>query len=450
MIERALEYLQRKSLDGYELYVSQSSLFDVDSKDAKVDHFEVSHSWGMAIRVLNRQRIGFSYITSPYPSLLQATIDDAIVGAAATAPDPCLDVAPAFENGPSSLAIFDETLGDVTEETKIEKAKELEEAARSVDPVRIKKVRKASYHEILSRKTLINSNGLRFSYAATFVSVSVTVVAETSEESEVGWDFDYSHFVNDLDVKSVGRSAGKKALEKLGGRRIPSGVYPVLLQNRVASEFLSPLTHSFLAEQVHKGKSPLKGRRGEIFFSPLLSIVDDGLLPRGVSTSPVDGEGMPRRRTSLVIGGEIRGYLYDRCWANRENMSPVGPRVESTGNSRRLSVNSPPVLGISNFFIDRGKFSPRALMQALDRGVMIEEVMGLHTVDPISGDFSLGCSGYWVERGEKVYPVKSIAVAGNLFDLFRDVIAVGEDLRFLGGVGSPSLLIKNLEISGHD
>jgi len=81
---------------------------------------------------------------------------------------------------------------------------------------------------------------------------------------------------------------------------------------------------------------------------------------------------------------------------------------------------------------------------------MIEEVMGLHTVDPISGDFSLGCSGYWVEKGEKVHPVKSIAVAGNLFELFRDVIAVGEDLRFLGGVGSPSLLIKNLEISGHE
>jgi PmbA protein len=449
MIDPALEILQRKPLDGYELYESQSSFFDVDSKDAKVDHFEASHSWGMAVRVLNKQRMGFSYITSPRLSRLQATIEDAIAGGAATAPDPCLDIAPALKETPTGLAIFDETLENVPEEAKIEKAMKLEEAARSVDPARIKKVRKASYQEVRSRKTLVNSNGLRFSYAATFVSVSVTVVAESSEESEVGWDFDYSHFLHDLDVESVGRSAGKKALEKLGGRRIPSGVYPVLLNNRVASEFLSPLTHSFLAEQVHKGKSPLKGRLGETFFSPLLSIVDDGLLPRGVSTSPVDGEGMPRRRTSLVIGGEICGFLYDRCWSNRENLSLAGPRIESTGNSRRPGINSPPVLGISNFFIDPGQFSSPALMRALDRGVMIEEVMGLHTVDPISGDFSLGCSGYWVERGEKVHPVKSIAMAGNLFELFRNVIAVGEDLRFLGGVGSPSLLIRNLEISGH-
>jgi len=381
-------------------------------------------------------------------SRLQATIEGAMAGAVATAPDPCLDIAPALKDTPPGLAIFDETLENIAEETKIEKAKKLEEAARSVDPARIKKVRKASYQEVLSRKTLINSNGLRFSYAATFVSVSVTVVAESSGESEVGWDFDYSHFLHDLDVESVGRSAGKKALEKLGGRRIPSGVYPVVLNNRVASEFLSPLTHSFLAEQVHKGKSPLKGKLGEPFFSSLLSIVDDGLLPRGVSTSPVDGEGMPRRRTPLVLGGEICGFLYDRCWANRENMSRTEPPVESTGNSRRPGINSPPVLGISNFFIDPGQFSSPALMRALDRGVMIEEVMGLHTVDPISGDFSLGCSGYWVERGERVHPVKSIAVAGNLFELFRNVIAVGDDVRFLGGVGSPSLLIRNLEISG--
>ena len=123
---------------------------------------------------------------------------------------------PPFKDTPSSLAIFDETLEDVPEEAKIEKAKQLEEAARSVDPARIKKVRKASYHEILSRKTLVNSNGLRFSYAATFVSVSVTVVAETSEESEVGWDFDYSHFLNDLDVEKRGPVRREKGAGEAG------------------------------------------------------------------------------------------------------------------------------------------------------------------------------------------------------------------------------------------
>ena len=226
----------------------------------------------------------------------------------------------------------------------------------------------------------------------------------------MGWDFDFSHFLNDLDVMKVGQTAGKKALEKLGGRRISSGVYPVLIQNSVASEFLSLLAHSFLAEQVQKGKSSLKGKKGERFFSPLLSILDDGLHPKGISTSPIDGEGMPSQQTSLVIGGEVYGYLYDTYWANRENIHSSGLRVGSTGNSRRSSIKSPPGIGISNFFIEPGRLPFSVLMGDLHQGVVLEEVMGLHTVNPISGDFSLGCSGEWVERGEKAHPVKSIAV----------------------------------------
>jgi PmbA protein len=448
MIDEAVKYLKKKPVDGYEICVSQFSLFDVESRDGRVDHFEASHSWGMALRILSRQRIGFSYITSSNPTWLQPTLENAISSAEAMAPDPCFDFAPAPNSPFPAVSILDESLESVSEETKIEKAKRLEEAARGVDPVRIKKVKKASYREVHSRKTLINSNGLEFSYGATFVSVSVTVVAQESRESEVGWDFDYSHFFRDLHVEQVGESAGRKALEKLGGKRIPSGVYPILLHNRVASEFLSPLAHSFLSEMVHKGKSPLRGRIGERFLSPAISIVDDGLLPKGVSTSPIDGEGMPSRRTSLVVQGELTAYLYDRYWSNRENLSLSRGRAASTGNSRRPTIASPPAQGISNFFIEPGELPFSELITSLDHGVMIEEVMGLHTVDPISGDFSLGCSGYWVERGEKVHPVKSIAVAGNLFELFRNVVAVGKDLRFMGGVGSPSLLVKEMRISG--
>jgi PmbA protein len=177
--------------------------------------------------------------------------------------------------------------------------------------------------------------------------------------------------------------------------------------------------------------------------------VDDGLFSKGISTAPIDGEGMPSQRTSLVAQGELTGYLYDRYWANRENLSSSGSPAGSTGNSRRHGIKFPPGVGISNFFIEPGDLDFSKLMENLSKGVVVEEVMGLHTIDPISGDFSLGCSGDWIDRGEKVHPVKSIAIAGNLFELFRKVIGVGEDLRFLGGVGSPSLLVKELLISGN-
>jgi PmbA protein len=458
IIDQALRILRRKPIDGYEIYLHQASHFAVESKDGKVDTLHASESLGMACRILNRQRMGFSYITSSLPPLstqedfssgLDRIIEDAISSAGATSSDPCFDFATPLKDLPSPPPIFDETLERVSEKTKIEKAKLLEETAQSVDPGRIKKVRKASYQEVLSRATLINSNGLQFSFASTLASVSVTAIAEEAGASEVGWDFDYSHFFNDLDVEKVGRTAGRKALERLGGGRIPSGVYPVLLRNHVASEFLSLLTHSFLADQVQKGKSSLKGKKGERLFSSLLSLVDDGLLMKGISTSPIDGEGMPSQRTPLVLQGEVSSYLYDRFWANRERLSSPNSQAESTGNSRRPGIKSPPGVGISNFFIEPRELPVSALMEGLHQGVVVEEVMGLHTVDPISGDFSLGCSGDWVDRGEKIHPVKSVAVAGNLFELFRKVTGVGEDLRFFGNVGSPSLLVEGLIISGN-
>jgi PmbA protein len=458
LIDQAIRILRKKSIDGYEIYFNQSSHFDIESKNGEIETLQTSRYLGMAFRILNHQRMGFSYTTSSnlpalarqnFSSELERIIEDAIASAKVASEDLCFDFAPILKTSPSPLPIFDETLERISEKAKIEKAKCLEQSARSMDAEKIKKVRKASYQEVLSRTTLINSNKLQFSYDHTLTSVSVTAVAEESGESEVGFDFGVSHFFNDLDVEKVGRSAGRKALESLGGRRIPSGVYPVILCNNVASEFLSLLASSFLADQVQKGKSQLRGKRGEKFFSPLLTIVDDGLYPEGISTHPIDGEGVPSQRTSLVAKGEVIGYLYDRYWANRGNRSSLEPRVESTGNSRRHGIKSPPGVGISNFYVEPGDLPFSKLMEILFKGMVVKEVMGLHTVDPISGDFSLGCSGDWIDRGEKIHPVKSIAIAGNLFELFRKVIGVGEDLRFFGEVGSPSLLLKDLLISGN-
>jgi len=458
IIAEALKTLRSKPVDGYELYFNQSSHFDVEAKDGKIETLQTDRYLGMAFRILNHQRVGFSYATlsnsvpsAPMNSLdgVERLVEDAIASAEATSPDPCYDFAPALQTSPPELPIFDETLEKISEKVKIEKAKDLEASAKAVDSGRIKKVRKASYQEILSRTTLINSNGLHYSYDHSLASVSVTAVAEESGESEMGWDFDTSHFFNDLDVEKVGRSAGRRALERLGGKRIPTGVYPVLIRNHVVSEFLSLLAHSFLADQVQKGKSPLKGKQGEKFFSPLLTIVDDGLYAKGISTAPIDGEGTPSQRTALVSRGELAHYLYDRYWSKRESLSSPGLRSGSTGNSRRHGIKSPPGVGVSNFFIEPGNLDLSKTMEGFLHALVVEEVMGLHTVDPISGDFSLGCSGDWIEKGERVHPVKSIAVAGNLFELFRKVIGVGKDLRFFGGIGAPGLLIEKVSISGN-
>ncbi len=456
LIDCAIETLRRKPIDGYEICLDRSSRFEVEAKEGKIDTLQVSEGWGVAFRILNHHRLGFSYTTSSGAlagkpergvSELERIIDDAIASSEDTAPDPCYDFAPSFQGTPPSLQIFDHSLKETSEKVKVERAMELEEAVRSVDPKRIRKVRKASYQEGTVHRTLINSNGLHVSYSATLCSVSVTAVAEEGEEAEEGWDADVAHFQKELDVPRVGREAGRRAVEGLGGRKIPSGAYPVVVEHRVALEFLSLLAHCFMSEQIQKGKSPLKGKKGERYFSPLLTIEDNGLHPKGIFSAPFDGEGTPTQQTPLVVQGEICGFLYDRYWANRETSSS-GLNARSTGNSRRPTIKAPPGMGPSNFFIQPQERSFDQMLSDLHRGVLLEEVMGLHTVDPISGDFSLGCSGKWVEQGKIVHPVKSVAVAGNLYQLFRDVAGVGKDFRFLGGYGSPSLLIKEMKISG--
>src|SRR4030043_1922769 len=196
VIDQALRILQRKPIDGYEIYFSQSSHFDVESKDGKIETLDTSRYLGMAFRILNHQRMGFSYTTfsNPSPSIgqnfsnkLDQMIEDAIGSSKTTSPDPCFDFAPFLNDPPPQLHIFDETLEKISEKEKIEKAKYLEEAARSVDSERIKKVRKASYQEVLSKTTLINSNGFQFSCDHTLTSISLTAVAEESGESERGW-----------------------------------------------------------------------------------------------------------------------------------------------------------------------------------------------------------------------------------------------------------------------
>ncbi len=451
IIDQALSFLKRKSIEGYEIFVEESSHFEVESKEGKVETLHASSSWGFALRVLKNQRLGFSYTTSSLlsPLELEKRIDDAIASAEVTSPDPAYDFSPPLKETLMELPIFDESLEKIPEKEKIEKAKELEETTRALDSERIKKVRKASYREGSSRIFLLNSNGLQVSSHFTLVSLSVMAVAEGGGESEMGWDFDFSHFFHDLDVKKVGERAGKMALSRLGGKKVSSGTFSIILNHHVASEFLSLLAHSFLAEQVQKGKSPLKGKKGEQFFSPLLSIIDDGLILNGMATFPFDGEGVPSQRTNLVINGVIEGYLYDRFWANRERLSSKEPQIESTGNSLRTGLRLPPVLGTRNFFILPDKIPFSSLLTEVKEGLLVEEVMGIHTVDPISGDFSLGCSGKWIEREEIVHPVKGVAIAGNLFELFKHIRMIGDDLRFFGKVGSPSLLIEGVQVSGN-
>jgi PmbA protein len=428
-----------RSVNGFEISVGTSRNLSLEVKEQKIDSFKCSSPVGVSLRALKSGGMGFSYSTSMSDADLERMVDAALVSAENQTPDSW--------NGFSSPAQFpavprllDHGLAAIDEQEKVERTMELERLTLAVDS-RLKRVRKASYGESEYEVYIMSSEGIEAGFRGTSVSASVSVVAEEGDDSQMGWDFGFGTHFSDIHIEEIAAKAASRALALLGARKIATMRCPVVLDNQVASDILEVLAPSFLAENVLKGKSMLAGRMGDKVFSSSIRIRDNGLLPGGMATAPFDAEGVPQQDTLVVENGRLAQFLYDGYWARRDG-------AQSTGNSTRGGIKSPPHLGISNFYIENGSISSADLLAGMDKGLLVTDVMGMHTANPISGDFSVGASGFYVENGVIAYPVKEIAISGNIIGLFGAVEMIGNDLRFFGEVGSPSLRIAALDVSG--
>jgi PmbA protein len=431
--------LRGRSLDGWEIFQVASRNLSIEVKERKVDAFSCSQPVGVSVRVLKGGSMGFSFSTSLDDVDLATMIDSALVGAENQTPDE-FHVIPLPEEYPTIPGMFDESLARVGEEKKIERALELERLTLAADH-RVKKVRKATYGESAYEVAIRNSLGVTGSYRGTSVSSSVAALAEEGGDSQMGWDYGFSTAYSTIDIETIAHTAAAKAAGLLGARKVPTMRCPTILDNYVATDILEVLAPAFLAENVQKGKSLLAGREGEMLFAGCLRMRDDGILPGGMATAPFDGEGVARRNTVLVEGGILRGFLYDSYCGRKAGKT-------STGNAARGGVKGPPRMGVNNFFIENGSDSLAGLAEGIGRGLLVTSVMGMHTANPISGDFSVGAAGFLIENGSVTVPVKGVAISGNILELFRSVEKVGDDLRFFGAVGAPSLRIASLDVSG--
>ena len=440
MVDSIMERLSHEALDAYEVFSTSSKGLTIQIKDGAIDVFVAAENTGVSLRVLKDQRLGFAFCTDLSPDGMSDLVDRVVQGARGADPDPfCGFPSPPTETLPQ-LEQFDHELNTRPLEEKIERAKHLEAAARSTDP-RIKKVRKAAYGETTGTVAICNHTGLRLSYQKTLVSGSIFVVAEQGEDAEVGWDYGFSPFFEQLDMDAIGIAAARRAVDMLGARPLKSMQVPAILPTWIGSDVLQVLSASFMADNVQKGKSMLGGRTGESLFSPHVTIVDDGLYPCGMASSPFDDEGSLHDPSVLVQGGVVQGFLHDQYTANKEDR-------RSTGNAGRHGISAPPAVEATNFYVQKGPTETDSLLSSVDEGLMVTDMMGLHMANPISGDFSVGATGLWIEKGETAFPVRGIAVSGNLIELFKNVDGVGSDLKFYGPFGSPTLRISKLNIAG--
>lgn len=436
----ALEAAGAAGVDEAEAYLSRTRSLIVEVADQRVETLHQSTELGVGLRVFRQGRMGFAFTTDLSPEGLAATARAAAANAAATARDEfnrLPGVSPA-----EPLDLVDPTVRERPTASKIEAAMAIERAAKGFDP-RVTRVEKAAYTDGDYDVAVVNSQGVRVSYSGTSVSASISVVAEEKGSAETGWSFAFSHRADGIDVDFVGREAAEKAVQLLGARAVGTKRVNLVLDPLVAAEFLELLGPALSADAVQKGKSLFAGRVGEEVASPLIQVIDDGRLVEGAGAAPTDDEGVPTVPKVLIRDGILQGYLHNTYTAAKE-----GAGARSTGNGLRGSFRGTPEVRPSNLYLAAGTTSREKLLSEVEEGFYVTSVMGMHTVNPISGDFSVGAAGLWLEHGRFARPVRGVAIAGNLLELLKGVEAVADDLRFIGSAGAPTLRLAPITVSG--
>ncbi len=426
--------------DASEVFLRSSAATTIEIKDQKIDAFERARDIGAGLRVIVSGRLGFAFTTDFSDGAVSNLVRAAVTNAQNTEPDDNNHIPGKHPDPARSVAIYDPNIVNLTEREKIDRVMAMERETFAVDP-RIKRIRKASAAFSETETYIFNSEGADVFYRSTACSASVEAVAEEEGEAQSGSDFDVSRFYHRLAIEEIGRRSARRALDLLGARRIESVKAPVVLEASVAQEFLSMMAGGFSAESVQKKRSLFTGKLDTEVVAPIIAIHDDGLLDGGLGTAPSDDEAVPTEKKVVIQDGRLVLFLHNTYTARKD-------KTRSTGNAVRGGFKGIPGVGITNLFIEPGKCSLEGLINQAGRGLLVTDVMGMHTANPISGDFSVGATGFWIESGEKVYPVREITIAGNILDVMKNVDAVGNDLRFSGRIGSPSLLINTLSIGG--
>jgi PmbA protein len=435
----ARRLLNQHNPEHFEIYFQRKTATRIDSLDQRIDSLSRAEDVGLAVRVIKDRRQGFSFTTALHASAIERMIQSAMEISAlmpedehATLPSFSSFVYPAVDQWDSKgLAL---PMGE-----KADLARALEAACRAADP-RITGIRKATFSETVGEMRLIDSNGDQIQHQSTLYGASITCKAEQGGDSQVGSEMSYTHYLDTLNVKEVGELAARWATEMLQAEAAPTMTCPAIFRNSVVADLIDFLSSSFSAEEIDKGRSMLAGKSGQHLFSDQITLIDDGLLAGGIATSPFDAEGVPSRRTVLIDGGFVSGTLYDTYHANKCGK-------ESTGNAGR-GLKAPPSISTTNLYMQPGRRPAEQLLDGVSRGILITDLLGIHTANSVTGDFSLGASGILIENGKLTKPVRGFAIAGNVLELFRKMTDIGNDLRFFGSVGAPSARVSEIAVGG--
>jgi PmbA protein len=424
----------RDRFDSYELCFIREKLKKYEAANGELLSFEVQEEEGISLRGIKNGRMAFSYTYEKGERAAVALVENTRLILPFLEEDRnCVFPSPSIE--PPETPDRYEAGPSVDDQTKISLLVEMESLVRKSDR-RITATRDFALYESESDVCIVNSRGIDVrERKAVFTLGGMAVAADQDEE--VSWyDWIWNTSYNGLDWAGLANRIAERTVSFLGGTALDTGTYTGLLTPQAACQLLEILAPSFLAENLKKDKTRLKDREGQTCFSPLIFLVDSGL--KGMDAYPFDGEGVSSRDNVVIRNGVFEGFLYDTYYGKVFGKP-------STGNSVRPGIKNPPKCGIRCLYVEKG--STRGL-GSLKGDLVIRELMGTHTANEVTGDFSVGAIGHYLTAGSE-RPFNGVILSGNIFEIFAHVQAVGEDLLFFGSYGAPSLIIEGLKISGN-
>src|SRR6516164_696540 len=403
----------------------------------KTEKLERSEGQDLGLRVFIGHQQAIVSSTDRSPEALAELVERAIAMARTVPEDPFCGIADPAEITQAwpSLEMLDPE--EPAAEVLIERAQAAEEAALAVAGVTNSEGAEAGWGR--SSIALAASNGFAGAYTGSSQGVSASVIAGSGTGMERDYDFASAIHAADLrDPAEIGKSAGERAVKRLRAKKMPTCRCPVVFDPRVARGFISHLLGAISGPSIARGTSFLKERLGEPVFPAAISIIDDPHRPRGLRSKPFDGEGIANRRRALVDGGVLTTWLLDLRSARQLGLKTTGHAARGTA--------SPPAPAATNVWIEPGAASKEALISGIESGFYVTELMGMG-VNGVTGDYSRGAAGFWIENGALAYPVSEITIAGNLKDMYRHLTAAN-DLEFKTGIDTPTLRIDGMTIAG--
>jgi len=437
LLESAVKFAKTAGADAADAVIGRNLSLSVGERLGKLEKLQRSEDQDLGLRVfIGKQQAIVS--TSDFTlSGLEELAQRAVAMAKVVPEDPFCGLADPsqIDQHPPLLEILDSK--EPSEAELIALVREAEAAARAVKGVTNSEGAEAGWGR--SEMAMLASNGFYGGYAQSHSGVSVAVLAGEGTGMERDYDYSSAVFFGDLaSAAALGKSAGERAVRRLNPRKVATEKVPIVLDPRVSGSMISHVLGAINGGSIARGTSFLKDKLGEQIFAPEIDIVEDPHRARGLRSMPFDGEGLPTQRRLLVEKGVLKTWMLDLRSARQLGLT-------STGNAHR-GASSPPSPGASNVHMPAGKISRDALVKEIQRGFYVTEMMG-SAVNGVTGDYSRGATGFWIENGELAYPVSEVTIAGNLKDMFK-AITLADDLEFRYGINAPTLRIDGMTLAG--